>query len=134
MLEWRQSFIISLQLTMFTYLSSYPHFLLLIILPLQVGRWFPSFSIGKQILFVIFIEHLFLSIKFVISRVIPDVPEWVQTARAKEQHARSRALQGLESMARAASLKSVMKRKADEARERLLNSNSSTSFSRQKKE
>merc|ERR1712224_661892 len=61
----------------------------------QVGRWFPSFTSGQQILFVIFMEHMFLAMKYVISRAIPDVPSWVLLEQSKEHYKRSQALKGL---------------------------------------
>ena len=53
-----------------------------------MGRWFPDFTVGQQIIFVILMEHVFLTMKFVISRAIPDVPAWVVLASAKEKYKR----------------------------------------------
>ena len=67
---------------------------------LQVGRWFPTFTAGQQILFIIVMEHVFLSIRYAITRGIPDVPDWVVLASSKERYNREQVLKRLEKMVR----------------------------------
>ncbi|XP_063679513.1 anoctamin-8-like isoform X2 [Bolinopsis microptera] len=86
----------------------------------QVGRWFPNFTTGQQILFVIAMEHVFLTIKFIIDRAIPDIPGWVQLATAKEKYTKNRALKGLEKLMQTARLKGHVRKKVDAVRSRLV--------------
>ena len=65
-------------------------------------------------------EHVFLSIKFIIDRAIPDIPGWVQLASAKERYTRNRALKGLEKLMQTARLKGQVRKKVDAARLRLV--------------
>lgn len=64
-------------------------------------------------------EHIFLSIRFIISKAIPDIPGWVQLASAKERYRRDQALKGLEKFMRTVQLKGHVQRKVGEVRERM---------------
>ena len=63
---------------------------------------------------------MFLSIKFIIDRAIPDVPAWVQLASAKERYKRNRALKGLEKLMQTARLKGQVHKKVEAVRTRLV--------------
>ena len=71
-------------------------------------------------------EHIFLSIKFIIDRAIPDVPGWVQLASAKERYTRNRALKGLEKLMQTARLKGQVRKKVDAVRSRLIGKRAGT--------
>ena len=71
-------------------------------------------------------EHIFLSIKFIIDRAIPDVPGWVQLASAKERYTRNRALKGLEKLMQTARLKGQVRKKVDAVRLRLIGKRAGT--------
>eukprot|EP00116_Pleurobrachia_bachei_P002497 sb/3462759/ len=85
----------------------------------QVGRWFPDATVGQQILVVIFMEHVFLSIKYIIARAIPDIPAWVELERAKELYKREQALKGFADLMRTTKLKGQMQKKVEGLRHRL---------------
>jgi len=86
----------------------------------QIGRWFPSFGVVESMLFIILLEHIFLAMKYIITRAIPDVPYWVEIEKDKELYRRKQAHQALENLFRTSTkIKGKMKKKANEAKERL---------------
>lgn len=87
----------------------------------QIGRWFPSFGVVESMLFIILLEHIFLAMKYIITRAIPDVPYWVEIEKDKEHYRRTQAHKELEKLFRTSTkIKGKLKKKANEARDRVL--------------
>lgn len=61
-----------------------------------VQRFWPDMSMSGQILFVVVLEHLILALKFLLSRAIPDVPNWITIEMAKMEFRRREALKNEE--------------------------------------
>ncbi|XP_059479643.1 anoctamin-8 isoform X1 [Neocloeon triangulifer] len=57
----------------------------------QVHRMFPEMSTTQTILLIVILEHIMLSLRFIISYAIPDLPSWVATEMAKAEFARREA-------------------------------------------
>uniref|UniRef100_A0A8D8YM26 Anoctamin n=2 Tax=Cacopsylla melanoneura TaxID=428564 RepID=A0A8D8YM26_9HEMI len=65
----------------------------------QVHRMFPEMSRTQTILLIVALEHIMLTVRFVISCIIPDLPDWVATEMAKVEFARREALSRISSTA-----------------------------------
>lgn len=63
----------------------------------QVHRMFPEMSTTQTILLIVALEHIMLSLRFIITCAIPDLPEWVATEMAKVEFARREACRRLSS-------------------------------------
>ncbi|XP_065335769.1 anoctamin-8 isoform X2 [Cloeon dipterum] len=57
----------------------------------QVHRMFPEMSTTQTILLIVILEHVMLTLRFVISYAIPDLPSWVATEMAKVEFSRREA-------------------------------------------
>lgn len=49
----------------------------------QVHRMFPDMTATQTILLIVALEHVMLTIRFVITCAIPDIPSWLATEMAK---------------------------------------------------
>lgn len=49
----------------------------------QVHRMFPDMTATQTILLIVALEHIMLSIRFIITCAIPDIPGWLATEMAK---------------------------------------------------
>ncbi|KAI5710315.1 hypothetical protein M8J75_007605, partial [Diaphorina citri] len=65
----------------------------------QVHRMFPEMSRTQTILLIVALEHIMFAVRFIISCVIPDLPDWVATEMAKVEFARREALSRISSTA-----------------------------------
>lgn len=65
----------------------------------QVHRMFPEMSTTQTILLIVALEHIMLSLRFIITCAIPDLPGWVATEMAKVEFARREACRRLSSTA-----------------------------------
>ncbi|KAJ4448145.1 hypothetical protein ANN_10158, partial [Periplaneta americana] len=63
----------------------------------QVHRMFPEMSTTQNILLIVALEHIMLTLRFIITCAIPDLPEWVATEMAKVEFARREACRRLSS-------------------------------------
>ncbi|CAG2053476.1 unnamed protein product [Timema podura] len=63
----------------------------------QVHRMFPEMSTTQTILLIVALEHIMLTLRFIISCAIPDLPEWVATEMAKVEFSRREAHRRLSS-------------------------------------
>ncbi|XP_061172971.1 anoctamin-8-like [Saccostrea echinata] len=62
----------------------------------QVQRMVPGASIETVILIIVLLEHIILGLKFLIAYAIPDIPETIETKRAKLEFLRREALKKFE--------------------------------------
>lgn len=65
----------------------------------QLARLLPGLSNAEIVLIAVMIEHVALALKWVISKIIPDIPAWVQAEMAKVELKRMQALRDLEVLA-----------------------------------
>ncbi|XP_075241545.1 anoctamin-8-like isoform X3 [Convolutriloba macropyga] len=65
----------------------------------QLQRLFPSLSLVEIIVIAVVLEHIALLLKWFISKLIPDIPQWVEAEMAKVEFKRIQALRDLETLA-----------------------------------
>ncbi|XP_063720745.1 anoctamin-8-like [Symsagittifera roscoffensis] len=65
----------------------------------QLQRLLPSLSQTEIVVIAVVLEHIALGLKWFISRLIPDIPQWVEAEMAKVQFKRIQALRDLETLA-----------------------------------
>jgi len=58
----------------------------------QVHRMFPDMSTSQTVLLIVALEHVVLTLRYIISHSIPDLPTWVATEMAKVEFARREAV------------------------------------------
>ena len=58
----------------------------------QLARLLPGLSNVEIVLIAVLIEHVALALKWMISKIIPDIPAWVQAEMAKVELKRMQAL------------------------------------------
>lgn len=56
------------------------------------SHWLPDMTPVNAVLLFVAIEHFLLGVKFIVSHVIPDVPQWVQDEMARQQYKAQLAL------------------------------------------
>ncbi|XP_048733294.2 anoctamin-8-like isoform X2 [Ostrea edulis] len=81
----------------------------------QVQRMVPGASTETVILIIVLLEHIILGLKFLIAYAIPDIPETIETNRAKLEFLRREALKKFE-----AQMQSIAPSSPAEIREKIL--------------
>ncbi|XP_062571901.1 anoctamin-8-like isoform X2 [Saccostrea cucullata] len=81
----------------------------------QVQRMVPGASTETVILIIVLLEHIILGLKFLIAYAIPDIPETIETERAKLEFRRREALKKFE-----AEMQSIATSSSAEIREKIL--------------
>lgn len=81
----------------------------------QVQRMIPGASREMVIIIIVLLEHIILGLKFLIAYAIPDIPETIETNRAKLEFLRREALKKFES-----EMQSIAPSSPAEIREKIL--------------
>ncbi|XP_022332682.2 anoctamin-8-like isoform X3 [Crassostrea virginica] len=81
----------------------------------QIQRMIPGASRETVIIIIVLLEHIILGLKFLIAYAIPDIPETIETNRAKLEFLRREALKKFES-----EIQSIAPSSPAEIREKIL--------------